>query len=233
MRHALAIALLLTCAACSQEEAPADEVAEVAEEIVAPTPEATQLAQGEWAPQDECAEVEGAATFRQILSGAVKARDTDAFVALAADDIKLDFGGGAGKAELRKRLDDEPGLLWEDLDALMTLGCAANDQGGITIPWYFDQDMGQADPFETWLVTGERVPVLTAPSPSADRLDVISWDLVELAAYDPEAAFQQIQVPDGGTGFIATDNLRSLVDYRLIASSRNGRWRITSFVAGD
>src|SRR5688500_17445041 len=129
MRHALAIALLLTCAACSQEEAPADEVAEVAEEIVAPTPEPTPLARGKWAPQDDCGTVEGANQFRERLAAAVDARDADALVALAADDINLDFGGGAGKAELRARLDDESRKLWGELDALMTLGCSANEQG--------------------------------------------------------------------------------------------------------
>jgi len=233
MKRVLAIALLLTCAACSQEEAPADEVAEVAEDIVAPAPEPTPLARGEWAPQDECAEVEGAAAFRRQLAAAVEARDADALVALTAEDIKLDFGGGAGKQELRARLNDEARNLWDELDALMALGCSANDQGGITIPWYFDQDMGASDPFQTWLVTGEEVPILTAPRASAERLDLVSWDLVEAVSYDPEAPFQEIKVADGGTGFIASDKLRSLVDYRLIASSRNGRWRITSFVAGD
>jgi len=32
---------------------------------------------------------------------------------------------------------------------------------------------------------------------------------------------------------IASDKLRRPIDYRLTASSRNGRWRIISFVAGD
>jgi len=48
-----------------------------------------------------------------------------------------------------------------------------------------------------------------------------------------ENEFLQVQLDDDAQGYIATDKLRSLLDYRLIASSRNGRWRITSFVAGD
>ena len=32
---------------------------------------------------------------------------------------------------------------------------------------------------------------------------------------------------------IATDKLRSLIDYRLTAASRNGVWRIVSLLAGD
>ena len=233
MRRLLAIVLLVSCAACSREDAPVEEIAEAAEEIVDPAAEPTPLAKGRWAPRDTCAEVEGADRFRQRLSAAVEARDTDALVALAAEDIKLDFGGGAGAAELRARLEDDSRNLWGELDTLMALGCSANEQGGITIPWYFDQDMGPIDPFMGMLVTGEDVPVFAGPDPDSRRLTQVSWDVVEIASFDPEKPRQQIELAEDETGFIATDKLRSLIDYRLIASSRNGRWRITSFIAGD
>jgi len=225
--------LLLACAACSQEDAPAEKVAEAAEEIVEPAADPTPLAKGEWAPRDTCEAVEGAGLFRRQLAAAVEARDADVVAALSAEDIKLDFGGGEGRAELRARLGDASRGLWEELDAILALGCSANEQGGITIPWYFDQDLGGADPFTSMLVIGENVPVLTEPKPSAEKLDTISWDLVEPVSFNPQSPFQGIKVGDDGTGYIATDRLRSPIDYRLIASSRNGRWRITSFVAGD
>jgi len=227
-----ALALLLTCAACSQEDAPAEDIAAAAEEIVAPAAEPAPFAKGEWAPRDECAQVEGAGEFRQRLAAAVEARDVDALIALAAEDIKLDFGGGEGAAELRARLNARDYQLWNELDALMALGCAANDEGGITIPWYFNQDMGEIDPFFGMLVTGEDVPVFKGPD-GRDRIAAISWDVVEIASPDTESPYQQVELADGTPGFIATGKLRSLVDYRLIASSRNGRWRITSFLAGD
>ena len=229
----LALALLLSCAACSQDDAPADEVVAAAEEIVDPAAVATPLAEGPWAPRDTCAEVEGADQFRERLAAAVAARDADAVVALAADDIKLDFGGGEGTAELRSRLEDDSWDLWEELDALMALGCAANEQGGITIPWYFDQDIGDADPYFAMLVTGEGVPLYERPDAASRQLATVSWDLAEIASLDPASAFQRVELADGKVGFIATDKLRSLIDYRLTASSRNGRWHITSFVAGD
>jgi hypothetical protein len=234
MKGPLVIALLIVCAACSQEHAPAERIAEKAEQIVtAVSPSASPLAKGPYAPHDSCAKVEGADAFRQELADAVKRRDADALIALAADDIKLDFGGGAGSAELRKRLNDKTWDLWSELDELMALGCSANAQGGITIPWYFDQGLGNVDAVSGWLVTGEDVPVLAAPDPGSKPLAAISWDIVKLAALDPERKYQQVELPDKEIGFIATDKLRSVIDYRLIASSRNGRWRITSFVAGD
>jgi hypothetical protein len=233
MRIPLAIALLFSAAACDQQDAPAEDVEQAAEQLVAPSAPESPLAAGKWAPQDTCAEVEGADQFRTRLAAAIKARDVEGFVALAADDVKLDFGGGAGSAELRKRLADPSLGLWQELDALMALGCSANEQGGITIPWFFDQDMGEADPYYAMLVTGEDVPLLERPDPAGKRLQTVSWDLVEIATLDPASAYQRVELEDGKVGFIATGKLRSLIDYRLTASSRNGRWRVTSFVAGD
>src|SRR5690606_6435813 len=99
-----------------------------------------------FAPRDECAEVQGASVFQRQLAAAIEARDAEVLATLAAEDVKLDFGGGTGRAELQRRLADESTGLWRELDELMRLGCAANDQGGITIPWYFDQDLGVSDP---------------------------------------------------------------------------------------
>jgi hypothetical protein len=230
MNRLLALSLLLVCA-CSPENAPAEQIKKEAEKIVAPTP--TPVAKGRFAPRDTCGKVAGADDFRARLAAAVRSRDTDAVVELSARDVKLDFGGGAGAEELRKRLDDSSWGLWGELEELIQLGCSANRQGGITIPWYFDQDLGGADPFAAMLVTGEDVPVLEAPDPASERIDAVSWDLVEIPSLDPAGPYQQVKLPDGTTGFVATGKLRSVIDYRLIASSRNDRWRITSFVAGD
>lgn len=233
MKRPFAIALLLIGTACSQQDAPVDEVVTAAEEIVDPPAQGTPFAKGKWAPRDTCGSVEGANAFREQLASAIRARDTDAFAALAAEDIRLDFGGGAGKAELRTRLDDTALDLWDELRTLMTMGCSANAQGGITIPWYFDQDLGNVDPFEAMIVMGENIPVLERGLATSRRVASVSWDLVTLAAPMSDKNHQQVELADGTTGYIATGRLRSLVDYRLIASSRNGRWRITSFIAGD
>lgn len=231
MNRLLAPALLLACAACSPENAPAEQIKKEAEKIVAPTP--TPVAEGRFAPRDTCGKVPGADEFRAALVAAVRSRDTDALVELSARDIKLDFGGGEGVEELRTRLDDSSWGLWGELEELIQLGCSANRQGGITIPWYFDQNLGNVDPSAAMLVTGEDVPVIEAPDPTSDRIGAVSWDLVEIPSLEPDRAYQQVKLADGTTGFVATGKLRSVIDYRLIASSRNDRWRITNFIAGD
>jgi hypothetical protein len=163
----------------------------------------------------------------------VRERDDAALAALAADDIKLDFRGRAGATELRRRLADPDLMLWHELEALLALGCAANGEGGITIPWIADQDIAIADPGAAMLVTGEGVPVYSASDDTASSTGTLSWDVVESVAFEREERFQQVVLPDGKRGFIATEALRSLLDYRLTASRREGQWRITSLLAGD
>lgn len=229
---AIGLAVMLLLTACSQSDAPADEVAETAEQIVGDATPTPALADGKYAPRDDCGKIEGADVFRQRLALAVKARDAEGVAVLAAEDVKLDFGGGAGRAELIARLDNPDGKLWGELDALLALGCAENDQGGITLPWYFEQDI-PLDPYKAMIVTGEEVPLLLGPDPKSQQLATIDWDAIELMdGLKTEQPFQHVRLGDK-EGYVETTKLRSVIDYRLSASSRNDRWRITSLVAGD
>ena len=241
MRAAAFLWLALALAACERESAPSDTIRDAADTVVKEVEgaePAPKLAEGRYAPRDECGEVAGADKFRRSLARAVGNRDADALAALAAPDVKLDFGGGAGTAELRARLAQEDSPLWSELDALLALGCAVNPQGGIAIPWYWAQTIEGVDPMMGMLVTGENVPLYRRADPASEKLAELSWDAVELTdGLAPEARFQQVttaKAADGEvTGFVASDQLRSLIDYRLIASSRDGKWSFTSLVAGD
>lgn len=232
----LALTLSFVLAACGEGKAPSEKLKDAATELVEEAGGETppKLAEGPYAPRDECAGLPGADAFRQELAQAVEARDADALIALAAPDVKLDFGGGAGSGQLHARLSGESPSLWDELDALLALGCAAEGQSGITIPWYFAQEIDAVDPMMGMIVTGENVPLRVAPETDAETLEEVSWDVVELVdGLQPEAPFQHVATVKGKRGYIATDKLRSLIDYRLLASSRDGRWSITSLIAGD
>jgi hypothetical protein len=220
----LGLAALVACGvpADSQAETPSVQPANASEP------------KGTYAPRDDCGELDGAHAFRTALAAAVEARDAEALVALADPDIKLDFGGGQGTAELRKRLADPDYRLWDELEQVLPLGCAANSQDVFTLPWYFAQDFGELDSFSGMIVMGEDVPLRAAPRGDAEVLERISWDAVELQGYlGDEDAFVLVADDRGREGYIARANLRSLIDYRLIAERAAGKWAITAFVAGD
>jgi hypothetical protein len=190
---------------------------------------------GPYAPRDDCGALDGAWEFRLALAEAVLAKDADALVALASPDIKLDFGGGEGHAELRRRLADAGWAIWPALEAVLPLGCAVNSQGGLTLPWYFAQETPTPDPFAAMIVLGEDVPLLAAPRGDAKALAMLSWDVVSL---DPEldselSEYARVSTLNGKTGWVPEDRLRSYIDYRLVAERGANGWQIRSFVAGD
>lgn len=238
MRFLAVIALpSLLLAACSQENAPSDAIKNAADKVAEKVEgsDAAKLAKGPYAPRDECADVEGAAAFRANLAKAVAARDADALLALAAPDVKLDFGGGSGTAELRKRLADPAYDLWDELDTVLTLGCAKGEVGGgITLPWSFAQDFADLDVLNSFIVMGEDVPLRETADPASKTLALVSWDAATLVgSFKPDDSFHQVKIADGKVGFIDAEKLRPIAGYRLLASSRDGKWTFTSLIAGD
>jgi hypothetical protein len=128
----------------------------------------------------------------------------------------------------------EGSVRWRALSRLLPLGCAAS-HGELTLPWFFAQDLGDLDPFNVLLATGAKVAVYPRARASVKPVGQLAWQLVKpLASFDQTQAFQQVQLVGGAlTGYIATAQLRSPVDYRLTATRTSGNWRITSFIAGD
>ncbi|MEO6151738.1 MAG: hypothetical protein ABIT09_11960 [Croceibacterium sp.] len=223
------IPIVLLCAACGSPKTPADS----ATPSTPPTASASATLVGRFAPRDECTELPGASGFRQRLVEAVQLRDADALAALADPRIKLDFGGGGGVAELKQQLATGDAL-WKSLEQVLTLGCAADPGSNMVIPWLFAQDLGSIDAGPALLVTGENVPVLADPRGSATRVTTISWDFVSAAkGLDRARPYTQVTLPLNRHGYVTTDKLRSVLDYRLLASRMSGQWRIDALVAGD
>lgn len=209
------------------------------------TPIWTAQAQ-DFAPRDECSANPAAGAFYARLKAAVATRDTDALLALASPDILLDFGGGSGREELRSRLTDKVYDLWGELDKLVTLGCAFDGEEDVTLPWSFAQDMGNRDPYSTYVALGDSVPLYAGPED--DNVErTLNWQAVEVIEDDAEDGADQsgsvgprypdrwkVRLDDGTQGFVDIFQVRSLVDFRLIADSYGGNgYQITALVAGD
>jgi hypothetical protein len=194
----------------------------------------TPRRQGKYSPQDECAGLPGARGFREALAEAVERRDADAIAAMASEDVRLGFGGDDGRTRLRAKLQGRDGELIDELAALLALGCAATDGGGLTIPWYFAQKLEDIDSYSAMLVTGEDVPLHAGADPQSAVKARLSWDMVALdGGLRPGEAFQAVTAPGGMKGFMPTDTLRSLLDYRLLAVRQDDGWKITALLAGD
>lgn len=188
---------------------------------------------GRFAPLETCNRLPGAPAFRAALASAVRRRDGAALAALASPTIRLDFGEGAGTAELRRRLAGAEGRkLWRELDRILPLGCAVQG-GNLVMPSVFAHDFGDTDPFDVMLVTSAKVPLLVRPSATARPLRLLSWIMVSpVSAEDFEQPFRRVRL-GAQTGYVETAKLRSALDYRLVVSRSRGAWKIDAFVAGD
>ena len=235
-----ALCAALALAACSQAEEPADPAASESPSSTTPADEpsdatpATQAASGPLAPRDECTSVEGLGELQTKLKKAVAARDADALMALVDKNVQLDFGGGSGQAELHKRLTSPDYLLWDEIEQALALGCgfdkSADGNNYATWPWYFSKDVIPLDPFEAMIVTGGNVPLRDGAS--AKQIGTVSWDYVQLKEYS-EDPYLPVVTSDGKAGFMEAKKLRSLVDYRIMADKIDGKWKVTTIIAGD
>ena len=190
---------------------------------------------GQYAPRDECSARDGGSAFLSSLKAAVAARDAKAFAELTSPDVVLDFGGGDGHEAVLEML--KPGSeKWKELDKIMALGCAWDeDNSALVMPWFFNQDLGDADPYSTMVTLGSEVPLMTRPSRRGRVRKVLNWQLIhvyEVEVDDP--GYRTVALIDSNyEGYVRIAKLRSQLDYRLRAEKSGGKWSITSFIAGE
>jgi hypothetical protein len=194
--------------------------------------EPTGLAGIAYTPKNECISAPGWPAFHKSLVAAIRARDSAALAAIAAPDITLDYGGGSGVGELQKRLADPERQLWQELAALLPLGCAI-DGGLAAMPWIFWNVPETADSYTAMLVTGRDVPL--RDEQKGANIGNVGWFIVDIdpMEFKPDEKLTQVTLTTGETGLVETSRLRSLLDYRLIAEPHEGGWKITAFIAGD
>jgi hypothetical protein len=189
---------------------------------------------GPYAPRDACGKLPGARAFREKLAAAVLAKDADAIGAMASDNVRLGFGGDDGRRRLVARLKTSDGELMHALAQLLPLGCAPSEGGGLAIPWSFEQDYGDVDSYSAMLVTGVDVPLHAAADAGSPAKQRLSWDVLTLdKSLLPDKPFQRVTTLGGAKGYVETGKLRSMLDYRLLATRHGETWKIATLVAGD
>ena len=185
-------------------------------------------------PVDACAADASFSAYRTELRAAIAAKDREAVLAAVAEDIVIDFGGGAGRAAFAEawRLDaPEVSRLWAELGGVLELGCT-RDGDALVAPSLFAQLPESADAFESLLAVKPGSALRSKPHDDAPAVAPLDWHLLTLLG-DTEDGWMRASLPDGRSGYIRREDVRSPVDYRAHFTKLRGRWRMTSFVAGD
>jgi hypothetical protein len=185
-------------------------------------------------PVDEAVRQPDFFTFRAQLQSAVARRDTDAVLAAIDPRIRIGFGDKNGiEAFTRQwRLHEPDSQLWAELGAVLALGGSFNDAGAFVAPYVFSSCKVD-DAYEDVAVVGVNVRVREKPSSDAPVVATVSFAVVKRASVPKSGEWTRITLGDGRQGFIASNFVRSPIDYRAFFSRANGGWRMTLFLAGD
>ncbi len=207
-------------------------------------------------PVDEAGEEPELQALRDSLLEAVRRRDTDAVVALAAPDIVLSFGGHYGTETLRQWLDGDSDVPWagpvywqwlQDVLELggMWWGPTRETDPQFCAPYTFYAEYpADIDPFDVIMIIRDDAPLHSGPGPEHPVIATLSYDIAEVFEQYPSPATDDLTDPywvsirtaDGAhEGYVVSTDLRWPVDYRACFSRdpESGAWIWESFLGGD
>jgi len=192
---------------------------------------------GKLYPVDEAARDASLFVLRARLLEAVQQRDTAFIIGSLSLDIVNSFGGKGGIAEFKEQWKPEqPGSkLWPTLAAVLGLGGSFRNEKTFAAPYTFSQFPDGMDAFEHGVIVGENVRVRQKARADSPVVTLLSFDIVEVTDWGSESreGWVRIKLASGEQGYIARPYVRSPLDYRVVFEKRQGKWLITTFVAGD
>ena len=214
--------------------------------LLAQEPEADPLTA---LPVDEAEENEDFAAFRETLLEAVTARDIDAILEMASEDMQLSFGGAEEQEALRAFLEVDPDQFsaerrfeapalrernWAEFETVLRMGGVFDGDGRFIAPYTFAVTPPEGmDPFEVLFVTGSGVALRDRPIRFGAALGWLDHDILRQLDWVAGTPYVQVETASGTKGFVHRDYLRALLDYRAIFERREGAWKLVAFIAGD
>ena len=206
---------------------------------------ATAVRAAKLQPIDEAAKVPGFAEFRKQLFETVRKRDAQALMRVVHPDIEMSFGIESGIKDFKKtwRPERRNSQLWTELEAVLRLGGKweqANGKRSFWAPYVHSARWPKGpwdEPGSPYIaVTAKDVRVRARPNPDAPAIAALSYDIVKSTGKDVTAGGRRwtpIETPSSVKGYIAAEFAHHPWDYRAEFRQVNGRWMMTTFIAGD
>lgn len=235
-----------TSAPTPQVDTPQEKVA-----APAPLPKVQRAESGKLNPVDEGQLSPDFFRFRQELLAAVGRKDVRFIKQAISPQIKVDFGGEDGAEAFVKtwQLDTAPEAspLWQNLGKVLSLGGLfdRHNKDAFSAPYLATTWPDFIEPYDYVAITGEQVRVRQKPSTSAKAIAALNYDIVKRASSVEETKFEKIAgenwpwvkivLPgkEQQQGYVYGKYVHGPVDFRAYFERENGRWRMTSFLAGD
>lgn len=205
-------------------------------------------------PVDEAAKDPSFVEFRTNLIAAAERKDTKYVIAAMDPKIELSFGGHQGIADFKEmwKPDAKNSLFWNEFLTILKNGGSFGEDTGDNVSRFFAPytyseypDDPEVDLFRDGIVIGTDVNLREKPSTKSKVVGSLSHNIVKIdfqksvlkkrpAGIDmDEYAWYKIETFGGKKGYVSGDYVRGGVDYRIGFEKKNGKWRMTFFLAGD
>jgi hypothetical protein len=197
----------------------------------------TALAQTTFLPVDEAVRQPDFFSFRSRLLVAIARRDTVALYAAIDPRIKTGFGGDDGIAAFKRqwRPGERASRIWPELAAILSLGGQFRGVDQFVAPYVYSAWPEKLDAFTHVAVISSRVNVRSAPRASAPLMGMLTFSIVALdpKTDTPGGPWRAVRMPNGRTGYVSAEFVRSPVGYRAFFQRSGRGWRMALLVSGD
>lgn len=197
-------------------------------------------------PVDEGKTDASFSAFREKTLAAARRRDSKYILSITDLKIKNSFGGNDGIREFQKtwKLDRAQSKFWEEFVTVLSSGGTFDKESRIKTfqaPYTFTEFPEDLDAFEHQAIFGSSVNLRSKPQATAPIVAALSHNVVKVdfanSVKDKTKAdaylWLKIETLGGQKGFVQSKYVRSPIDYRAIFEKKNGRWKMTAFIAGD
>ena len=186
-------------------------------------------------PVDEAARRSDFVDFRRRLLEAVARRDEAAILAVVDPKVRISFDDPVSTQTFKTQVIDNPDQdFWIEFGTILRLGGRFIESDTFGAPYTYSAWPDDFDSFECLAITGSRVRVRAAPRPDARVVTQLDYAIVAVNQGRVDTpGWRGVQLPDGRTGFVSSQFIRSPIDHRALFEFHNGRWWLMAYVAGD
>jgi hypothetical protein len=208
-------------------------------------------------PVDEAAKDPSLVEFRDKLIAAAERKDTKYVISVMDRDIELSFGGHAGITDFKEmwKPDAKNSVFWKEFLTILKLGGSFGEDIGDGVSRFFAPytysnfpDYPELDIFGDGAVIGTDVNLRAEPSMNGKVVGSLSYNIVKIdhkgsvlgsdppGIKDPPIGaykWYKVETLGGKKGYVSSDYVRGYIAHRIGLEKRNGKWKITFFIAGD
>ena len=193
-------------------------------------------AQSQLLPVDEASKRPEFFAFRARLLRTIARPDPAAQLAVVHPQIRNSFGDDDGIRGFRVMwtLEAPESEIWDTLGTVLALGGTFQDENTFVAPYVFSRWPSQFDAFEHVAVIGSDVRVRSQATSTATTVASMSFAILPVARQAAELeGWTAVRLEGGRVGYVASEYVRSPIDYRAIFRFENRQWRLVMLIAGD